>query len=159
MQAGAIASTVCHDNHNIAVVGADDADMAAGGEPAGRDRGRLRRRAGRRGARRAGAADRRADERVEPFEDGGDELVALRAAARGSAWMLEEPFLQLAFLALPVIPELKITDRGLVDVEKFELVNWPQPATKADRLRCLGTNSGATPWSKSDHVLDCSPHC
>ncbi len=36
--------------------------------------------------------------------------------------VLEEPFLQLAFLALPVIPALKITDRGLVDVEKFEII-------------------------------------
>jgi adenine deaminase len=36
---------------------------------------------------------------------------------------LEEPFLQLAFLALPVIPNLKITDRGLVDVNKFEIIS------------------------------------
>jgi adenine deaminase len=36
---------------------------------------------------------------------------------------LHEPFLQMAFLALPVIPHLKITDKGLVDVDKFELVN------------------------------------
>ena len=36
--------------------------------------------------------------------------------------LLAEPFLQLAFLALPVIPHLKITDMGLVDVDRFELI-------------------------------------
>jgi adenine deaminase len=36
---------------------------------------------------------------------------------------LEEPFLQLAFLALPVIPALKITDRGMVDVTRFEILS------------------------------------
>jgi adenine deaminase len=36
--------------------------------------------------------------------------------------VLEEPFLQLAFLALPVIPHLKITDHGLVDVDRFEVI-------------------------------------
>ena len=56
------------------------------------------------------------------FEEVREKLVDLRAAARGLGVVLEEPFLQLAFLALPVIPALKITDRGLVDVEKFEIV-------------------------------------
>ena len=45
-----------------------------------------------------------------------------RAAARSLGTTLEEPFLQLAFLALPVIPHLKLTDRGLVDVDRFELL-------------------------------------
>jgi adenine deaminase len=35
---------------------------------------------------------------------------------------LTEPFLQLAFLPLPVIPHLKLTDRGLVDVDRFRLI-------------------------------------
>jgi len=51
-----------------------------------------------------------------------EDIVALRAAARSLGVTLEEPFLQLAFLALPVIPALKITDRGLVDVVKFEII-------------------------------------
>ena len=46
----------------------------------------------------------------------------LRAAARSLGVRLEEPFLQLAFLALPVIPALKITDRGMVDVTRFEII-------------------------------------
>jgi adenine deaminase len=56
------------------------------------------------------------------FEDVRDKLIALRAAARSLCVTLEEPFLQLAFLALPVIPALKITDRGMVDVERFEII-------------------------------------
>ena len=58
-----------------------------------------------------------------PFEEVRDRLVELRAAARGLGVTLEEPFLQLAFLALPVIPALKITDRGMVDVTKFEIIS------------------------------------
>ena len=56
------------------------------------------------------------------FEEVHEALVKLRAAARSLDVTLEEPFLQLAFLALPVIPMLKITDRGLVDVMKFEII-------------------------------------
>jgi adenine deaminase len=60
---------------------------------------------------------------LEPFEEVRDRLVDLRAAARDLGVTLEEPFLQLAFLALPVIPALKITDRGLVDVIRFEIIS------------------------------------
>ena len=44
------------------------------------------------------------------------------AAAAGLGIVLEEPFLQLAFLCLPVIPHLKITDHGMVDVDRFEVM-------------------------------------
>ena len=47
---------------------------------------------------------------------------SLRRAARSLGTTLEEPFLQLAFLALPVIPALKITDCGMVDVARFEII-------------------------------------
>jgi adenine deaminase len=50
-------------------------------------------------------------------------LEELRRAAKSLGVGLEEPFLQLAFLALPVIPALKITDHGLVDVTQFKLVD------------------------------------
>ena len=59
---------------------------------------------------------------LEPFETVRDDLIALRAAARSLGVVLEEPFLQLAFLALPVIPHLKITDHGMVDVDRFEVM-------------------------------------
>ena len=48
--------------------------------------------------------------------------VSQRAAVSAMGTTLHEPFLQMAFLALPVIPHLRITDKGLVDVDKFELV-------------------------------------
>ena len=50
-------------------------------------------------------------------------LVKLHAASKAVGCELEDPFLQLAFLSLPVIPSLKLTDRGLVDVDKFQLVD------------------------------------
>ena len=59
---------------------------------------------------------------LEPFVAVRDRLAALRAAALSLGVVLEEPFLQLAFLALPVIPHLKITDMGMVDVDRFEII-------------------------------------
>jgi adenine deaminase len=56
------------------------------------------------------------------FEQVHDALIPLRTAARSLGVTLPEPFLQVAFLTLPVIPHLKITDRGLVDVDAFALI-------------------------------------
>ena len=121
MQAGAIAATVCHDHHNIAAVGVDYDDMALaanrlseieGGFVVARDGKVLAELA----LPVAGLMS------LEPFEAVRDDLVKLRAAAASLGVVLNEPFLQLAFLALPVIPALKITDRGMVDVTKFEII-------------------------------------
>ena len=122
LQSGAIASTVCHDHHNIACVGVtyDDMALAAnrlsdieGGFVVARDGKILAELA----LPVAGLMS------LTPFEEVRDRLVELRAAARSLGVTLEEPFLQLAFLALPVIPSLKITDRGMVDVLKFEIIS------------------------------------
>jgi adenine deaminase len=59
---------------------------------------------------------------LEPFEAVRAKLIALHAAARDLGCTLPEPFLQVAFLPLPVIPHLKITDFGLFDVDRFQLV-------------------------------------
>jgi len=56
------------------------------------------------------------------FEDVHDRLVPLRKVATGLGVTLAEPFLQVAFLPLPVIPHLKITDKGLVDVDEQAFV-------------------------------------
>ena len=121
LKAGAIASTVCHDHHNIACVGVNYADMAVaanrlseieGGFVVVRDGKVLAELA----LPVAGLMS------LKPFEQVRDDLVDLRAAAASLGVTLEEPFLQLAFLALPVIPALKITDRGMVDVVKFEII-------------------------------------
>jgi len=121
MNAGAIASTVCHDHHNIACVGVDYDDMATaanrlsdieGGVVVARDGVVLAELA----LPVAGLMS------LGTFEEVRDRLTDLRAAARSLGVELEEPFLQLAFLALPVIPALKITDRGMVDVTRFEII-------------------------------------
>jgi adenine deaminase len=118
---GALGSTVAHDAHNIVVVGVSDEDMAlavsrlaelGGGIVAVED-----------GAIRAELplpvagllADARLDEVVE-------RSLACNDAARSLGWSGATPFLTLSFLGLSVIPSLKITDRGLVDVDRFELV-------------------------------------
>jgi adenine deaminase len=49
-------------------------------------------------------------------------LRELRRASQSTGCKLSEPFLQLAFLSLPVIPKLKLTDLGLVDVDQFKLI-------------------------------------
>ncbi|MCZ8153379.1 MAG: adenine deaminase [Rhodobacteraceae bacterium] len=121
LKRGAIASTVCHDHHNIAVVGADYADMALAANRLGEIEGGFVVVEGGRVLAElalpvAGLMS------LEPFELVREGLVALRAAAAGLGVVLEEPFLQLAFLALPVIPHLKITDHGMVDVDRFEVI-------------------------------------
>lgn len=121
LQRGAIASTVCHDHHNIAVVGVDYADMALAANRLGQIEGGFVVVEGGRVLAElalpvAGLMS------LEPFEAVRDRLIALRAAARSLGVVLEEPFLQLAFLALPVIPHLKITDHGMVDVDRFEIL-------------------------------------
>ena len=122
LQRGAIASTVCHDHHNIACVGVDYDDMALAANRLGEIEGGFVVVEG--GKVLAEVALPVAGlMSLEPFEVVRDALVDLRAAAKGLGVTLEEPFLQLAFLALPVIPALKITDRGMVDVEKFEIIS------------------------------------
>jgi adenine deaminase len=121
LRAGALASTVGHDAHNLCVVGMDDADMVAAVE-------RLAALGG--GIVVVEAGEVRAE---LPLPIGGllsdlplDEVIArTRACADAAAALgcrLETPFLTMSFLPLSVIPSLKITDRGLVDVDAFELV-------------------------------------
>jgi adenine deaminase len=118
---GAIGSTICHDHHNIVLVGADYADMATAANRLGEIEGGIV----------VVEHGRVLAELPLPvaglmssmkFEEVRDRLVELRTAAHGLGVALEEPFLQLAFIALPVIPALKITDRGLIDVELFEII-------------------------------------
>jgi adenine deaminase len=58
----------------------------------------------------------------QPVEDVGAGVRALEKAAAGLGVTLPAPFMAMSFLALSVIPELKITDRGYVDVERFAVV-------------------------------------
>ena len=59
----------------------------------------------------------------QPIETVKDQMDKLLAAAHQLGSPLHDPFMAMSFLALPVIPSLKLTDYGLVDVDKFELVS------------------------------------
>lgn len=121
LRKGAIASTVGHDSHNICVVGVSEEDMAhaanrlsdiKGGFVVVED-GRV---TGEIPLPVAGLMS------LEPYESVRDTLHHLRKAAYALGTTLEEPFLQVAFLPLPVIPHLKISDKGMVDVDQFKLI-------------------------------------
>jgi adenine deaminase len=121
MKRGAIASSVGHDCHNIIVVGVDETDMALA----------VNRLIDIEGGFAVVEGGKVLAELALPvaglmsllsFEEVREALIPLRAAAKGLGVVLAEPFLQVAFLPLPVIPHLKITDKGLVDVDRFELV-------------------------------------
>jgi adenine deaminase len=121
MKAGAIATTVSHDHHNIACVGVDYADMAVASARLGEIEGGFV--VARDGQVLAELALPVAGlMSLGSFEEVHASLADLRRAAASLGVVLHEPFLQLAFLALPVIPALKITDRGMVDVTKFEII-------------------------------------
>ncbi|WP_075289675.1 adenine deaminase [Pararhizobium arenae] len=121
LKKGAIASTVGHDSHNICVVGVNVDDMAMAANRLGEIKGGFvvvedGKVTGEIALPVAGLMS------LEPYESVRDTLHDLRQAAFALGATLQEPFLQLAFLPLPVIPHLKISDRGLVDVDKFMLI-------------------------------------
>ncbi|MDX3978891.1 adenine deaminase [Shinella sp.] len=121
LKKGAIASTVGHDSHNICVVGVGEDDMALAANRLGEIKGGFvvvedAKVTGEIALPVAGLMS------LEPYEAVRDTLHHLRQAAYALGATLEEPFLQLAFLPLPVIPHLKISDRGMVDVDRFMLI-------------------------------------
>lgn len=122
LRAGAIASTVGHDSHNLSVVGTSDADMLLAART-------LERCGGGQCVTRGGQvlavlplpiaglmSDQPADAVIRQQRALLDAAASLRCAMR-------DPFMPLSFLSLPVIPALKLTDRGLVDVGRFEIVS------------------------------------
>jgi adenine deaminase len=121
LKRGALASTVAHDAHNIVVVGINDGDMVRAVERLGELGGGI-----------VVVEDGTVVSEL-PLPVAGlladapltmviAQSLACNDAARALGWSGATPFLTLAFLALSVIPSLKITDRGLVDVDRFELV-------------------------------------
>ena len=118
---GAIAGTVAHDHHNLVVIGADDASMRTAALAVAREGG--------------GQAVALGEEVLallplpiaglmsdRPIEEARDRMHELLDAAHGLGARLRDPFMAMSFLALEVIPSLKLTDKGLVDVERFEVV-------------------------------------
>jgi adenine deaminase len=121
LQRGALASTVAHDAHNLVVVGMSDADMAFAVTHLAELGGGIV-------AVESGAVLAECPLPVAgllsdaPLEDVIAQSRACNDAAHALGWSGATPFLTLSFLGLSVIPSLKITDRGLVDVDRFELV-------------------------------------
>ena len=121
LKKGAIGSSVAHDSHNIVVVGTSDQDMMCAIEEIIKMRGGL-----------VAVVDGKVLSTLtleiaglmssEPFERVEHRMRELASAAKQMECGLERPFMTLSFMALSVIPELKLTDKGLVDVDQFSIV-------------------------------------
>jgi adenine deaminase len=121
LKQGAIASSVAHDSHNLVVIGASDDDMRAavaaivkmgGGQVAVADGKVL-------AACPLPIAGLMSD---RPLEEVRDQVESLAEAAQNLGCTLPEPLMTMSFLALAVIPSLRLTDKGLVDVNKFDII-------------------------------------
>jgi adenine deaminase len=121
LERGAIASSVAHDSHNIVVIAANDGDMRAavmaiagmgGGQVVVSD-GEIR------AACPLPIAGLMSD---RPLEEVRDQVAALNETAHELGCTLPDPLMTMAFLPLAVIPSLRLTDKGLVDVNKFDVV-------------------------------------
>lgn len=122
LQAGAIATSITHDAHNVIVIGAnDEAMLDAVRKLIEIDGGIV-------------VTDGKGKYEILALPVGGlmsnedpekiyHALVKLQQIAKKIGCKLENPFLQLSFLALPVIPSIKITDQGLIDVDEFKKIN------------------------------------
>jgi len=121
MKRGALASTVAHDHHNLIVVGVDDESMMTAAQAVAEMRGGLAVADGREVVARVPlpVAGLMSDQSLETvcaqMREAGEAAQTLGSSQ-------EQPFVILSFLSLEVIPALKLTDCGLVDVEKFEFV-------------------------------------
>jgi adenine deaminase len=122
LKKGAIGSTVAHDSHNLIIVGTNDSDILKTVQVIQTMGGGL-----------AVISDQRVLASL-PLPIAGlmsersvgevnDRLEILHRAAKTIGCKLPDPFMALSFLSLPVIPELKITDKGLVDVNQFKIVS------------------------------------
>ncbi len=121
LKRGALASSIAHDSHNIVVVGATDADMYSAVKAIEAMQGGLV--AVSEGKVQAFLAAPIAGLLAqEPLEKVAARMEELENCARSLGSNLQTPFAALSFLALPVIPELRLTDLGLVDVNGFKLM-------------------------------------
>jgi adenine deaminase len=122
LRKGAIGSSVAHDSHNVIIAGASDDDMMSAARAIASMQGGF-----------VAVADGRILARVplpiaglmsdQPLERVREDMDRLNAATKSLGCDMHAPFMALSFLALPVIPDLKLTDRGLVDVNKFDFVD------------------------------------
>jgi adenine deaminase len=121
LKMGAIAGTVAHDHHNLMALGVDDESILTAALRVSKMGGGLA----------VALGDEVLEEfplpvgglmSKEPIEAVREGLDRVLEAARALGSPLHDPFMAMSFLALEVIPSLKITDQGLVDVDRFEKV-------------------------------------
>jgi adenine deaminase len=119
---GAMVSSIAHDSHNIVAVATNDHDLIQAAIQIVRMQGGI-------AVVRDGTviaslplpiAGLMSDQSIEKVSEN---LVQLKEAAHKLGSTLDEPFMAMSFLSLPVIPELKITDLGLVDVKRFRIID------------------------------------
>ncbi len=122
LQGGAVASTVAHDSHNLLIIGKDDEDMAMAGNAVAEVGGGM-------AVVQNGAvlallplpiAGLMSD---RPLEEVAANVAAIEQAWRALGCQMVAPFMTMALLALAVLPELRLTNRGLVDTVAFEFVD------------------------------------
>ena len=121
LQSGALATTVGHDSHNLIILGASDAAMEVA-LLAMREMGGGKLVASETGVIASLPLPVAGLMSPAPIEETAARMRELGAAARSLGCRLPEPFMTLSFMALPVIPRLKLSDLGLVDVDRFEIV-------------------------------------
>lgn len=119
---GAIASSVAHDSHNIVVVGTNDDDMLAAAKNVAEMNGGL-----------TVISDGKVIAELplpiaglmsdKPLKQVARAMDKLLNAVRKLGCNLPDPFMTVSFLALPVIPEIRLTDKGIVDVHRFKVVS------------------------------------
>lgn len=122
LRKGALASSIAHDAHNIIVLGVEDRDIARAVIQVNKMGGGL-----------VVVADGEVKEALQlpigglmsdrPLEEVSAATKRLNEAAQAFGAKVADPFMAMSFLALPVVPKLKLTDRGLVDVERFSFVD------------------------------------
>ena len=120
LKRGALGSTVAHDAHNLVVVGTNDRDITAAIEALEKMRGG-----------QVAVADEKVEAALplpiaglvsdQPLETVIEKIAALNSAAKKLGCGLPAPFMSLSFLSLSPIPELKLTDQGLVDAINLKL--------------------------------------
>ena len=121
LKRGALATSVAHDSHNLMVVGVTDEEMRRAIQEVEKMQGGFV------------VVDQKEVKASLPLpiaglmspetaEEVASQMEKMTQAAREIGVLLENPFLTLSFMALPVIPELKLTDKGLVDVAQFRII-------------------------------------
>lgn len=122
LKRGAIAGTFAHDHHNLVVIGCDDGSMMTTARAVAEMRGGLAVAAGDRAVATLAlpVAGLMSDHSIAEVAGGYRKLLA---AARELGSPLHDPFMAMSFMALEVIPSLKLTDRGLINVEQQRIVD------------------------------------